>query len=257
MIATLDGPLTRLERIGLIVSLLVAGALMWPVREQITDRTYFWIRYADQLAHGHGLVFNPNERIYNCTSPLPVTLVADGIALGLNGLAVARAFGIIASLVSIALFLQLMRRTVDSPAVRVLATLTWAAQAWMLQWSCVGLGTPLAMALVLAGFVAFTEGKQWGDRPVRTGALWSLAALASVGAVMLVVLWTIALLVDANNRAAIRRLVYGLAPVVGIYVTSSWARWTTSAASRITSARRGPAAGPKPSCCARSPSWKG
>jgi hypothetical protein len=209
--------MTRLERVGLVVCLLVAVVLMWPLRGQVTDGTYIWLRYADHLAHGHGLVFNPNERIYSCTAPLSVGLVADGIALGLDGLAVAHALGILAGLASIVLFMQLMRRTVDSPLARVLATLTWSVQPWMLQWSCSGLGTSLAMTLVLGGFVALTEGKRWGERPVRTGALWALAALARSGAVLLMALWAIALLVDANNRQAIRRLVFGLAPVVLIY----------------------------------------
>jgi len=80
--------------------------------------------------------------------------------------------------------------------------------------------TPLAVALILAGFVAFTEGQQWGARPVRTGALWALAALTRPEAVLLLVLWGVFLIVDTENRAGLRRLVFGALPPIVIY--GSW-----------------------------------
>ena len=78
MILTLNGPMTRVERFGLAVGLALAALLMWPVREYVTDDTYIHLQYATHLAHGQGLVFNVGERVYGCTSPLWVTLIADG-----------------------------------------------------------------------------------------------------------------------------------------------------------------------------------
>ncbi len=220
MILSLNGPITRVERVGLVVSLALAAALMWPLRHYLTDDTYIHLQYARHLASGQGLVFNPGERVYGCTSPLWAALIADGMALGIDGLRFARALGLLATLASIALFLQLMRRTVRTPELRALATLAWAGHAWMLRWSLSGMETPLAVALTLAGFVAFTEGQQWGARPVRTGALWSLAALTRPEAVFLLGLWAVFLIVDTESRAGLRRLVFGLAPPLLIY--GSW-----------------------------------
>ena len=217
MILSLNGPVTRVERIGLVASLALALALMWPLRHYLTDDTYIHLQYARHLASGQGLVFNPGERVYGCTSPLWAALIADGIALGLDGLRVARALGFLATLASIALFLQLMRRTVRTPELRALATFAWAGHAWMLRWSLSGMETPLAVALTLAGFVAFTEGQQWGARPVRTGALWSLAALTRPEAVFLLALWGVFLIADTESRAGLRRLVFGLGPPIFIY----------------------------------------
>ncbi len=213
-------PMTRVERIGLVLGLLLATALMWPLRGYITDDTFIHLQYAKHLAAGAGLVFNVGERVYGCTSPLWVALISDGMLLGLDGLTVARVLGLLATLASVALFLQLMRRTLQSPLLRALATVTWAGHAWMIRWSLSGMETPLAVALTLAGFVAFTEGKQWGARPVRTGTLWALAALTRPEVVFLLVLWAIFLIVDTQNRAGIRRLIAGLVPPAVIY--GSW-----------------------------------
>jgi hypothetical protein len=212
-----EAPFTMLERVGLVIALAIAAALMWPLRDYVTDDTYIHLQYAKHLAQGQGLVFNPGERVYGCTSPLWVALIADGMAFGLDGLAVARGLGFAATLAAVGLFLQLARRTLRTPAVRVAATIAWAGHAWMLRWSMSGMETPLAVALILAGFVAFTEGRQWGARPVRTGALWALAALTRPEAALLLLLWGAFLLIDAENREGLRRLVAGALPPAIIY----------------------------------------
>ncbi|HTM57231.1 MAG TPA: hypothetical protein VL123_02325 [Candidatus Udaeobacter sp.] len=220
MIVSQNGPLTRIERLALAAAIGLALALMWPLRGYLTDDTFIHLQYARHLALGHGLVFNSGERVYGCTSPLWATLIADGMALHLDGLKVARALGGMATLASIGLFLQLLRRTLLTPVLRAAATVAWASNAWMLRWSLSGMETPLAVALILAGFVAFTEGQQWGSRPVRTGALWALAALTRPEAVLLLVLWGVFLVVDTENRAGLRRLVFGAMPPIVIY--GSW-----------------------------------
>jgi hypothetical protein len=213
-------PMTGIERIGLALGLLLAAALMWPLRGYITDDTFIHLQYAKHLADGTGLVFNIGEPVYGCTSPLWAALIADGMMLGFDGLDTARFLGLIATLASVALFMQLMRRTLQSPLLRALATITWAGHAWMIRWSLSGMETPLAVALTIAGFVAFTEGRHWGSRPVRTGTLWALAALTRPEVVFLLVLWAIFLLVDTQNRAGVRRLIAGILPPAVIY--GSW-----------------------------------
>jgi hypothetical protein len=224
VIPALRAPFTRIERAGLIVGLVLAAALMWPTQDYLTDDTFIHLQYARHLATGQGLVFNPGERVYGCTSPLWVTLLADGMALGLDGILVARGLGVLATLLSVALFLQLMRRTIATPAIRAAATVAWASHAWMIRWSMSGMETPLAVALVIAGFVAFTEGERWGARPVRTGALWALAALTRPEAVLLLLLWGAFLLVEADDRDGVRRLIAGVIPPIAIY--GAWLLFT-------------------------------
>lgn len=217
MIRALNGPITPVERWALAGGLLLAAALMWPLRGYVTDDTFIHLQYAHNVAAGHGLVFNVGERVYGCTSPLWAALLADAMALGFDGLGAAKAIGAAATLASIALFLQLLRRTVSTPALRAAATFAWAGNAWMVRWSTSGMETPLAVALTLAGFVAFTEGQRWGARPVRTGALWALAALTRPEAVFLLLMWGVCLLIDADDRDGLRRLVFGALAPVSVY----------------------------------------
>ena len=217
MILDQNGRLSRLEMAGLAVALLLAATLMWPVRGYLTDDTFIHLQYARHLAEGRGFVFNPGERVYGSTSPLWVALIADGIALGFDGLRTARVLGAVATLGSVVLFMQLMRRNLRMPELRCLATITWAGHPWMIRWSLSGMETPLAVALVLAGFVSFTEGKQWGSRPVRTGALWALAALTRPEAVFLLLLWFVFLVIDTDSREGVRRLIAGSLPPAFIY----------------------------------------
>ncbi len=209
--------MTWVEWAGLAVALALVTALMWPVRGYLTDDTFIHLQYARNVAAGHGFVFNRGEHVYGSTSPLWVALLADGIWLGFDGIRVARVLGLVSTIASVLLFFKLMRRTLRMPELRALATITWAGQAWMARWSLSGMETPLVVALVLAGFVAFTDGKQWGSRPVRTGAFWALAALTRPEGVVLLVLWGVFLVIDTDSREGIRRLVAGALPSVGIY----------------------------------------
>jgi hypothetical protein len=210
-------PLSGVERAGLVLGLALAAALMWPIRGYLTDDTFIHLQYARHLAGGQGLVFNPGERVYGCTSPLWVSLLADGMALGLDGLFVAKLLGVMSALASVGLFLQLMRRTVASPWIRAAATVAWGSHAWNVRWATSGMESALAVALTLAGFVAFTEGKRWGARPVRTGALWALAALTRPEIGLLLLLWGAFLLIETEDRFGLRRLIAGALPPVVIF----------------------------------------
>jgi hypothetical protein len=190
-------PLARVEAWALIAGLLLSLALMWPLRGYITDDTFIHLQYARHLAQGDGPVFNPGERVYGSTSPLWVALLGAAMALGLDGLAAARALGAAATLLSIALVFQLLRQTVRTPALRAAGTVAWAAHAWMLRWSLSGMEAPLAVALAVAGFVAFTAGPRWGGRPALTGLCWALAALTRPEGVFLLLLWGVRLLAGA------------------------------------------------------------
>lgn len=210
-------PMAWIEWAGLSAALLLAVVLMWPVRGYLTDDTFIHLQYARNLAAGHGFVFNAGEHVYGSTSPLWVALLADGMFLGFDGVRVAHVLGFVATLASVALFFNLMRNSLRMPELRALATITWAAHAWMIRWSISGMETPLAVALVLAGFVAFTDGQQWGARPGRTGAFWALAALTRPEGVVLLLLWGVFLVIDTDSREGVRRLIAGAVPAGLIY----------------------------------------
>lgn len=210
-------PEQRIERIGLALAVLVCAVLAWPLRHYVTDDTFIHLQYAQHLAHGEGFVFNPGERVYGSTSPLWVLMLADGIAMGLDGLQVSKILGALATLAALVLWWRLVHRTIGSPWLRVLSTLTWATHAWMSRWSLSGMETPVAVALVLGGFVAFTASDPWGARPRLASLLWALAALARPECMLLLMLWAALLVVEHGWRGGFEHAIRGLWPAAVVY----------------------------------------
>src|SRR5947207_2165113 len=97
-------PPARWERAGLVLAFVLCAALAWPLRDYVTDDTFIHLQYARHVAHGEGFVFNPGERVYGSTSPLWVLLLAGGMRLGFDGLAVAKVLGALATLAALLLW---------------------------------------------------------------------------------------------------------------------------------------------------------
>ena len=196
-----------------LAALALAAALMIPIAGYLTDDTFIHLQYARHLAAGEGLVFNPGERVYGCTSPLWVALIALGIRLGADPLVFAKLLGALATLASVLLFERLMRASLRTPALVTAATLAWAGHAWMLRWSLSGMETPLAVALTLAGFVAFERDVE--RTGPRAGVWWALAALARPEAALLLGLWVPTVIERARRESA--RSLLSLFPAAVLY----------------------------------------
>jgi len=209
-----------LPRLAPVAAVALAVALAWPLRDYVTDDTFIHLQYARNLAAGEGFAFNPGERVYGTTSPLWVLLLANAMALGMDGLLAAKLLGALATLAALALWALLVRRTLADPWLAALATVAWAAHAWMLRWSLSGMETPLAVALVLAGLVAFTAREPWGGRARGAGLLWSLAGLARPECALLLPLWALLELARHGPAAGARRALAALWP--GLLLLAGW-----------------------------------
>lgn len=210
-------PEQRFERFGFALAVVLCAALAWPLRHYVTDDTFIHLQYARHLAHGQGFVFNPGEPVYGSTSPLWVVLLADGIAVGIDGLQWSKWLGAAATLAALFLWWRLVRQTLGGPWLRVMSTLAWAAHAWMSRWSLSGMETPVAVALVIGGFVAFTRREPWGSRPQLASLLWALAALARPECVLLLVLWAALIAAEEGITDGLSRVVRGLWPAALVY----------------------------------------
>lgn len=219
-------PEQRFERLGFALAVMLCAALAWPLRHYVTDDTFIHLQYARHLAHGEGFVFNVGERVYGSTSPLWVVLLADGIAMGLDGLLVSKLLGAAATLAALFLWWQLVQRTLGSPWLRVMSTLVWASHAWMSRWSLSGMETPVAVALVIGGFVAFTSSDPWGSRPRKAALLWALAALTRPECALLLVLWGALMIAEDGVTDGLMRAVRGLWPAALVY--GSWLAFARS-----------------------------
>ena len=78
-----------------VVAFFIVGDYAW-----VCDDATISLRYADNLAHGHGLVFNHGERVQGFTNPLWTLLLVPGAWLGSNepwsvGLGLAATIGLL------------------------------------------------------------------------------------------------------------------------------------------------------------------
>jgi hypothetical protein len=210
----------RLRSAVLAAAFVLMAALMWPLRDYVTDDTYIHLQYAHHLAAGDGFVFNAGERVYGSTSPLWVLLIADLMAMGVDGLLASKLLGGAATLAALWLWATLLKQTLGSRWLCALATLGWAAHAWMLRWSLSGMETPLAVALVLGGLVAFTSTRPWGGRARLASLLWSLAALARPECGVLLLLWVALCVLEHGLVPGVRNVLARLWP--GLLVQAGW-----------------------------------
>ena len=83
----------------LFLGLLLAGGLLaWSTRRYQFDDAYISYRYALNLAHGHGLVFNPGERVEGYSNFLWALILAAGARLGVAPHRLGPVLGVLAYL---------------------------------------------------------------------------------------------------------------------------------------------------------------
>jgi len=137
------------------------------------DDAFIAYRYAENLARGNGLVFNPGERVLGFTSPLHVLVAAGAHALfGHRALpTVMAALGCVGWAAQASLVYRLLGDALGRAAAGLVALLVAVGGAWSARY--VALETNLAVALAL-GALALAFEERW-----RTSAfVVGLACLA-------------------------------------------------------------------------------
>jgi hypothetical protein len=165
------------------------------VRGYVIDDTFIHLQFAKHVRDGLGLVFNAGEPpVPGSTAPLwPLALgwLARG---GADLLRLAKALSLVAGFLALALFATAAHRLTLRREHAEAATAVWAANAWMARWTPSGMETPLAVLLVLAGWVV-AWGRATPASPARrfeVGLVWGLAALVRPEAGLLLVLYALA-----------------------------------------------------------------
>ena len=155
------------------------GIGLLTVLEFVKDDGYISFRYAYNLIHGEGLVFNTGERVEGYTNFLWTVLMAPFEALGLDLFQVCEwlAFGF-----AIPLFIAMARAMGRHTGFRRDASYLWGAlllatSSSFTLWSKSGLEQPLAMLLPMAG--AYTL---WRAREANSERGYIMSALLFAGA---------------------------------------------------------------------------
>lgn len=204
--------------VGAATLLVAVGAgLLWGWELRwIADDAFFSFRYASNLVAGHGLVFEPGERVEGYTNFLWTMLVAAAMALGAEPVLAS----VVLSLASFAAVIVLTARHARAldgggPSLVPLAALATATNYVMATYATSGLETMLAAALVL-GAVAAAERHRVG----LSGLLGVLAAMAHPDHGLYYATLGVVLLLDRARRARILRYV---APFLVIFLP--WFAW--------------------------------
>ena len=159
---------------------LVAGGV-----PQIDD-AFISYRYAANLVDGHGLVWNPGERVEGFTNPLWTGLVALALALGFEATATGAALGL-ASAAALLFCTAALAWWLLGPAdgwLAPLAVMPLAASSAFVFWSTSGLETALGAALACGVLLAHAAGR----RTATVGLLVALTYTRMDGALLAAVL---------------------------------------------------------------------
>ena len=221
-------PETRpLPALGAVVLLLAglaagahAGAATW-----LCDDAFISFRYAENLAQGNGLVFNPGEHVEGYTNFLWTVLLAGGIRLGLAPEALSTTLGLLAFAGTTLVLAAAGRRTAGAgdrawvPA----AALCWLGLGHARLFATSGLETSLFTLLFTAGAVLAIQ----AERPRHWVSLGLVAALATLtrpeGGLLLLATAAVA---GTSGPGRGRALLLGLGPAAALL--GPWVAWKLS-----------------------------
>jgi len=161
----------RLLRLRLPILLLILALhalLAGFERADLIDDAYISARYARNLIHGHGLVYNRGAglpRVEGYSNFLWVMILAGGEAAGFSPKAITQAAGILANLLSLSLVWLILNRwgraKSDPPPAHFLdlaAVLLLAVNLPFLIWAASGLETSLFALEIVLAFFCFGRG---------------------------------------------------------------------------------------------------
>ncbi len=155
---------------------IAAGAVIWAYQLRwVGDDAFISFRYARNLVEGHGLVFNPGERVEGYTNFLWTLLMAGAIALGQSPILASVALSL-ASLAGVILGVAWLSNELAPVSPRApisLAALVCGCSYLMANFGTSGLETMFAAFLVVAMVVVGMRGR-W----TLSGCLGIAAALS-------------------------------------------------------------------------------
>jgi hypothetical protein len=134
---------------------LLAAVLFWRLdAPHDIDDAPITYRYAENIAAGHGYVYNLGERIQGASTPLYALLLAAPGVVGVPVPAASNVINLLASTATVLLAALLARRLTGSLLAGLLAGASLLTLGPFLRWTTSGMETPLYMALILGTFSA-------------------------------------------------------------------------------------------------------
>jgi len=174
----------RLQPIAVLLPLFALLAWwQWHYAGYVKDDTFISMRYARNLALGHGLVFNYGERLEGYTNFLWVVLTVPSYWLGVDPLQWVKAMSCLFGQLGIVVTWATARHLGGgrSQLIPWLAAALYAASPTVILWSMAGLEPTLVAVLCGAGtlFAMRLLSREDDDLPAHRLALFSALLLAA------------------------------------------------------------------------------
>ncbi len=183
---------------------------------RVVDDAFISLRFAESLASGHGAVYNPGERIEGYSGPSWMLLQSIGLAFGAEGIAWTKLLGM-GALLALQLGVYRLARQVFgiSKQLAIIGCLFLAANSFVIDWSILGLETPLHLAFIVLGPVSIDAFLKRPQRRTRWVAALTLVGLATTRpeSMMYVGICLGAPLLSARSFRDVLRLARRLRPI--------------------------------------------
>lgn len=153
-----SGVLLQILALAAVAARLVFHAVTGATFED----AYISLRYAENLATGQGLLYNPGERVFGASTPLYVLLLAGLHALGIPALAAARLLCIAADGLTTWLWSRWLLRQTGSWHGPALFAALFGLAPIMVQVGVSGMETSLALLCLSVALLADHAGRRWG-----------------------------------------------------------------------------------------------
>ena len=203
--------------VALVVAVGIHLWLCWELRAFVTDDSWISVRYAENLANGHGFVFNPGgPRVEGFSNPLLVGVEALAVVVGIPAMDAARGLGVLSG-VACLVVVSLRGRHVVGRAGAAAATVLLACSAPIALWAVGGLETlPMALLVTVAAVELARPdgGRVWPAALAMALLPWLRPEGLAAAAVLVALSEGPGLLRRATRAASLRRLlVLGGVPV--------------------------------------------
>ncbi|HEU4753052.1 MAG TPA: hypothetical protein VFU47_08080, partial [Armatimonadota bacterium] len=197
-----------------LILLAVAVVLLRWAYQAFTGITFedslISLRYAENLASGLGMVYNPGERVFGASTPLHVLLLSGLTRIGLPALTVAKLLTGAADGVTLYLWGRWLLKATGRLRAALAFALLFGLSPLMVQVSVSGMETSFALLLLTLAVVWDSE-----ERPLLCGLALGLLILVRPDGLL-------AALVLLGLRALRTRAVPWLPAGVAVLVTLPW-----------------------------------
>ena len=220
-----DGTGHRRALAVFLIAACAVGLLIQAVSyDYVVDDAYISFRYARNLIEGHGLVFNPGERVEGYTNFLWVLIIALGMKLGADPVNLAKGLCFTFAVLSmIAVYCYYGRLFSRKGWERLFPAALIAVSPPMAVWALGGLETTMFAFLITAAVLSHIAARERGSFPLASSILIGLAALTRPEGVVFALLLFGDVLIRPDRK---RHILFWLVPVALIYIPYFLWRYT-------------------------------